>query len=323
MNSSLRERATLALFSTPPTTRALVLLVFVLSILRLVVGRFGYGEYLTVTPYNSIPCIWTFVTAGWIETGFYSFLVNIVVLTFAGRYFEQAWGQREYTKFILIVPTISYFLTFFMQFIEYAINMNTTYLVDQANGLGALLTGFLIAFKQIIPEHSLKVASGAISVRVKHLPSLLLITTTFLFIIRVIHTQFFIILAGAATSWVYLRFYRVQEGIRGDRSEAFAFLSFWPEGLHPILKPISNSLYAIFVKLRIVPNSGDGALPTHSRSGAGGGGAGQGAGAAGLTTEISDAERRRALALKALNQHLSQASATPATSSATATPNQS
>ncbi|KAJ3040014.1 hypothetical protein HDV00_011569 [Rhizophlyctis rosea] len=311
------------LLSIPPVTRVTLLLVPVLSFvsyyqIQLSNGTNNATPIFTVTPSASIPYIWSFITAGWVESNIVSLVTNVVILAFAGIYFEQAWGRREFTKFIFIVPTAAYILVFFFLFLEYAVGLNTSYLYLQANGLGALLTAFLIAFKQIIPEHTLKIASGAVSVRVKHLPSTLLLLITILFIIRLIHVNFFIILSGAVTSWIYLRFYKQQDGnIRGDRSEAFSFVSFWPDFMHPILKPFSSALYAVCIRLKIVPkNPQDGALPTHTRHGA----AAAGTGTAGMSTDISDAERRRALALKALDMHLSQAPSVSSSSSRPSTP---
>jgi hypothetical protein len=34
---------------------------------------------------------------------------------------------------------------------------------------------------------------------------------------------------GLLISWVYCRFFKTQDGVRGDRSETFAFASFFPE----------------------------------------------------------------------------------------------
>jgi hypothetical protein len=47
----------------------------------------------------------------------------------------------------------------------------------------------------------------------------------------VTHTQIELLMAiyGLFISWIYTRFLKVQDGIRGDRSETFSFASFFPE----------------------------------------------------------------------------------------------
>jgi hypothetical protein len=36
---------------------------------------------------------------------------------------------------------------------------------------------------------------------------------------------------GWVIGWVYIRFFKYQDGIQGDRSEAFAIVTFFPEFL--------------------------------------------------------------------------------------------
>lgn len=127
---------------------------------------------------------------------------------------------------------------------------------------------------------------------------------------------------GFLTGWLYLRFYRISdigatesatggEGSRmqGDPSETFAFVSFFPDVFHPILAPICDATYDVLVQLKLCAPFSDSAIETAtenavSRSEGGlpslmnqGGGGGKRA----------EAERRRALALKALDQRLNAA----------------
>jgi hypothetical protein len=44
---------------------------------------------------------------------------------------------------------------------------------------------------------------------------------------------------GWVIGWIYLRFFRVQEGgMRGDRSEAFALVTFFPDFLRYVYKKV-------------------------------------------------------------------------------------
>jgi hypothetical protein len=114
------------------------------------------------------------------------------------------------------------------------------------------------------------------------------------------------------TSWTYLRFYKPAfpdletsqpASLRGDASETFAFAEFFPDPVKPFVSAFSNQIYNILVSLRICTpfsaadvsaSRGD----TFIQRGAPGG-------------ARAEAERRRALALKALDQRLHAATAGP------------
>lgn len=99
--------------------------------------------------------------------------------------------------------------------------------------------------------------------------------------------------------------------MKGDPSETFAFVSFFPDFVHPVLAPVCDATYDVLVQLKLCTPFSDSAIETAtenavSRSegglpslmnqgGAGGGG------------KRAEAERRRALALKALDQRLNAA----------------
>ena len=100
--------------------------------------------------------------------------------------------------------------------------------------------------------------------------------------------------------------------MRGDASETFSFVSFFPEILHPFLAPVSDSVWQIMLALKVCMPFSDEAIDAGIENAAsrsegglpvvnGRGGSGQG--------RRAEAERRRALALKALDQRLSAAAA--------------
>jgi hypothetical protein len=120
-----------------------------------------------------------------------------------------------------------------------------------------------------------------------------------------------------ATSWTYLRFFRLSplmtsatggdgDSIRGDASDTFAFAYFFPEPLHTPLAAVCEKIYVLLVSLRVcTPFSAEDVDVGNEQAMARAEGAG-------LPTMMSsrgsgrreEAERRRALALNALNQRL-------------------
>ena len=183
---------------------------------------------------------------------------------------------------------------------------------------------FLVAFKQLVPEHTVTILKGAVKVRVKHFPSVFLAANTLSGIILGTDTALILAWVGFMTSWTYLRFYKLQPDLstastgnnqlRGDASETFAFAYFWPDAVQPPVAAIADGIYNALVALRVctpfsaedvqVSNEqatarGEGGLPTLLNQG----------GTRHGRNKQEEADRRRAIALKALDQRLNAASA--------------
>jgi hypothetical protein len=197
-----------------------------------------------------------------------------------------------------------------------------------------------VSFKQLVPEHTVAIAKGLIRMRVKHFPAIFLAANTISGIIIGTETAMYLAYFGFMTAWVYLRFFRVSPSLvsaatgdgsvtRGDASETFAFAHFFPEPIHTPVAALSDGVYNACVSLGLcTPFSeqdidagneqasarAEGGLPSimnpGSRGGRGGG-------------TRAEAERRRALALKALDQRLHAAAARGPTTASPAAPSQS
>lgn len=90
---------------------------------------------------------------------------------------------------------------------------------------------------------------------------------------------------GLLTSWLYLRFYQphthhtistVGGGgattiTRGDRSDAFAFETFFPNVLRPVVAVFSAAVYNVFVRCGVCPPVPSAAARLLNESGGGGG----------------------------------------------------
>lgn len=153
-------------------------------------------------------------------------------------------------------------------------------------------------------------------------------------------SPYILIQFGWLVSWAYLRFFKYNEGVewRGDRSETFAFASWFPpfaqcvssllgcpvptehRALNEhnvnrrIVVPLTNFVFDLLVKFRVLPawnstdmEAGMGLLGTSSTNHTVPGGA------------RAEAERRRAMALKALDQRMSASKPATPSMSATAT----
>ncbi|KAI1301155.1 hypothetical protein EDD11_005779 [Mortierella claussenii] len=268
---------------------------------------------VALVPASALYRFWTFATASFFERSIiqagrlelhllFTYAFNLAILLGSGKYLERAWGSREFFKFISITSIGSMIGIYVTCLFEYGISGNDELLYDtQAHGLTAVVAGFLIGFKQLVPDH-LVTLWAIFSVRVKTLPLLFVLFMVFEGLISHTQIQFLMAIYGLFISWIYSRFFRVQDGIRGDRSETFSFASFFPEFLQPPVKVLSNSCFGILVKLNICSPTGYGGSFQYDLENP------QMAGMGHTFTQPgslrAEAERRRALALKALDMRL-------------------
>lgn len=185
--------------------------------------------------------------------------------------------------------------------------------------------------------------------RVKHFPAIFLLANTISGILLGTDTAMLLAWCGFFVSWGYLRFYRISPSLfststgvdvgtgqaslpndstlKGDASDTFSFAAFWPDVVQPPVAALSDVVYNLLITLRLCTpfsaadvdagneqaNAREGGreLPSLLQSGKSG--------------ARGEAERRRQLALRALDQRLNAAQhtrpqATRASESAVVTP---
>ncbi|KAL0635345.1 hypothetical protein Q9L58_005739 [Maublancomyces gigas] len=281
--------------------------------------------FLTVVPALSIVFPWTFVVATFVEQNIFTLFITLATLFYGGKYLERAWGSAEFGKFLLVVSLVPNILTFFIYIAWFALTGNPARSFATVCGGVALQAGFLVAFKQLVPEHTVTLFKGIVKIRVKHFPALFLLVNTLsgpLF-----GTDVAVVLAwlGFLAGWSYLRFYKLSfpdlernqaPSLKGDASETFAIAYFFPDPLHRPVAIISDVVYNTLVAVKIcTPFSAADISAGNSRAEArgdvtlntlfgGGGSRNAGSGAPVPGSARAEAERRRALALKALDMRL-------------------
>jgi hypothetical protein len=181
-----------------------------------------------------------------------------------------------------------------------------------------------VAFSQLVPAHTVTLFRGIISLRVPRFPLLYVGLVSVLSLTPLLPGAApWLALFGLLTSWTYLRFYKTvfpdldssqQASLRGDASETFAFAEFFPAPVKPAVAAFSDQIFNILVAMRIcTPFSpanmsavrGDNLLPRGTPGSA-----------------RAEAERRRAIALRALDQRLHAATGSPAGRPSTQQPSQ-
>ncbi|KAF9940307.1 hypothetical protein BGZ67_007937 [Mortierella alpina] len=257
---------------------------------------------LAMVPVSAPYHFWTLATAAFFERSIIQFAINTAFLLGSGKYLERAWGSREFLKFLAVTSVGSMLGVYLTCLFQYVVRGNESLLYDtQAYGLTCVLAGFLVGFKQLVPEH-LVTLWGVFSVRVKTLPMLFTVFVVIESLLTRSQIQLMMAMYGLFIAWVYSRFFKVQDGVRGDRSETFSFASFFPESAQAPVKAVSNLVFGILVRLRICSPLGFGASFQHDLENP------QMPGMVLPMTQPAslraEAERRRALALKALDMRL-------------------
>jgi len=301
--------------SIPPVTRGFTAATVVSSLFYawlVWTGTTTDAPYLTVVPGSSLFYPWTFVTSVLVETSIFELILSLICVPPSLRYLERVWGSIETLKFIAVSVGFSNIIAFGFNWIEFMFTKNADLFLYgmQYHGQMALQIAILVAFTQLIPEHQVQLF-GVLKARVKSLPMAYLTLSTVLTFLG-FQCPWIIIQFGWFVGWIYLRFYKKNTGDSvggdsyGDRSETFSLVSWFPPFMHYPLGLLGNFVHSVATRLHLIPTSG---ADIES----------------GLYSQVpgsarAEAERRRAMALKALDQRLANTAAPPAGNSQGASP---
>ncbi|KAI0778363.1 DUF1751-domain-containing protein [Trametes elegans] len=294
--------------SIPPATRVITAATVVLSLLYYFLRWSGTEPaampWLVLIPGSSIFYPWTFSTSAFVESTIIELLFTLITIPPSLRYLERLWGAVETAKFVAVTVTVSNIIAFGLNWLEYMVLGSPDFLYGQAyHGQMALQVGVLVAFTQVIPEHQVQLF-GVLKARVKTLPMSYVTFSTVMCIIG-FQCPFIIIQFGWLVSYIWLRFYKKNNGevlsggpAYGDRSETFAFVSWFPPFIHAPITLLANTAHTLATKFHLIPT---GSIDVEA------GGYTQLPGGA-----RAEAERRRAMALKALDQRVASGASSPA-----------
>ncbi|KAH1206563.1 Rhomboid-like protein 19 [Glycine max] len=220
-------------------------------------------NYLALIPARTIPFAWNLITAGYVEQSIYGVVVSTLSLLFIGKLLEPIWGSREFFKFIFVVNLLTSVCLFITAIALYYITRLETYLGIQfsistlnkysfdlntlvecssympLSGFHGVVSGFLVGVKQIIPDQELPF----IKIKTKWLPSITVLLSIAISFWTLEATAYLpTIISGTYISWIYLRYWqrKPETKHRGDLSEDFAFSTFFPEFLRPVIDPIAS-----------------------------------------------------------------------------------
>lgn len=302
----------------PPVTRILLIILISSSFLSFAIRYRGWNgtddiviPYISLVPQLSLMYPWTFLTTTLVENNVFTLGISCVTIFYGGRYLERAWTSAEFAKFLVFTSLIPNALSFAILVLLFAVTGNMNWTLTSVNGTIPLQISFLVAFSQLLPTHTVTLFRGILSLRVPRFPLLHILAVLLLSLTPLLSlASAILVLAGFQTSWTYLRFYKPAfpdlessqpSSLRGDASEAFAFAEFFPDPLKPLVSFLSGQVYNIMVALHLCSpfSAADASASrgdTFTQRGMPG-------------SARAEAERRRALALKALDQRLHAATA--------------
>ncbi|KAI0045222.1 DUF1751-domain-containing protein [Auriscalpium vulgare] len=259
--------------------------------------------YLTLIPGSSLFYPWTLFTSAFVETSIIELIVTLILVPASLKYLERLWGSIETLKFIFVTITISNVIALALNWIEFFVLKNADLFLYgmHYHGQMALQIGILVAFTQLIPEHQVQLF-GVLRARVKTLPMAYVTFSTVMCIIG-FQCPYIVIQFGWLFSWIWLRFYKKNVGdaltggpTYGDRSETFAFIRWFPPFIHTPITLLANTAHTYATQFHLIPTGGSDLEANYSQTPGG---------------TRAEAERRRAMALKALDQRLANSVAPP------------
>ncbi|KAF8403037.1 hypothetical protein HHK36_011132 [Tetracentron sinense] len=201
-------------------------------------------NYLALIPARTIPFAWNLITAGYIEQSVFGAVIGTLGLLFIGKLLEPIWGSREFLKFVFVVNFLTSICVFITAIALYYITRNENYLYTPLSGFHGVLSGFLVGIKQIVPDQELSLFS-LLKIKAKWMPSLMLLMSIAIScFIPESATYLPTLISGTYISWVYLRYLQrnPETSLRGDPSDEFAFSTFFPAFLRPVIDPIAMVL---------------------------------------------------------------------------------
>ncbi|KAH3665768.1 hypothetical protein OGAPHI_003956 [Ogataea philodendri] len=217
---------------------------------------------LQLVPSQSIFYPWTFVTESFVEWSILTYALSVVVLYFGINFLEKHWNVNNESRvfsetvyFIIIVATVTNITTVLIEITVHMLSLSSSELtVPLKNGIFSLIMSFVVVLKQLTPEHNVKVFK-TFSIRLRQLPFIVLSATLFVSIVTRSLKPVVPMFNNFYVSWFYLRYYQIntindllpsnssRSTVRGDASDTFAFIQFFPVAAHRVLKPISRTTY--------------------------------------------------------------------------------
>mmetsp|Transcript_21757 Transcript_21757/g.37101 ORF Transcript_21757/g.37101 Transcript_21757/m.37101 type:complete len:322 (+) Transcript_21757:16-981(+) len=251
------------------------------------------ASYLALVPGRTLPCVWNVISGGLLIINPVELVINVIGLLILARLVEPVYGSKEFLKYLFLVNLMVCTSVFVSIYVAYAITTSGDLLYHQFTGFHGILAALLVAVKQIMPTHEVKLF-GAVKLSVKTLPTLMLVIVCGICVALQRQDFLSFYCTGTYLGWVYLRFFQQQPESEayGDASEQFKFSSFFPSFLEAPIDLLA-SILGFITRLRHDPATQAESTTKALHSGP-----------SLLGSDAADASRRRERGAKALEERL-------------------
>lgn len=204
--------------------------------------------------YWLLSCI-SMLTYPFVEFHWWQVLNDILVVSLCTTLIEPLWGRKELVSFFFVVNVFVAFVTIVHYILLFSIYGDTKYLYDvRMYGLSGYCAAVCVTIKQMLPE-SVLVATSFGKLKNNHVPLCGLLMSYFFYLAGFVDgclTLMF--LYGLVISWFYLRFVQLHpsNGLRGDLSPSFDFVTFFPNVLRPPVTVVANAIHSVFVRINLL-----------------------------------------------------------------------
>lgn len=227
--------------------------------------------YLQLIPRYAIFYPWVMVTAIFAEISILLFVFSAAILYGGSRYLEKFWRADEVIRFIFPVGAATNLTTVLIFIVCNMVRGDAKAMSSPVGGGMLYYVAFLVVFKQLIPEHNIVLFQGLINFRVKHL-TLAVLSVLVLWLAFASRSLYPAVPAVVSflVSFTYLRFFQSflaepvlpittatgspsqTSVVRGDASDTFALVEFFPAVTKPYLAPVFNQVYELNVFLGLL-----------------------------------------------------------------------
>lgn len=207
-----------------------------------------WGDCFRVSPYVLFVAghAWSIVTASFVEIGFLNYVVAMVGLVSLGLIVERELGWKKTAEYLLVVAVIANaVITFTILFWWHVATSSSAEYVNKGGGSAPLVGALAVVVKQLLPETHFQVSlfmlGKSFKVRGANMPHVFAgAAVVYSAIVGVLVGRLLVlflvplkIVLGVVTGWAFLRFFQRRDGRKGDKSDVFAFVTFFPDPLQP------------------------------------------------------------------------------------------
>ncbi|ODQ44940.1 hypothetical protein PICMEDRAFT_35735 [Pichia membranifaciens NRRL Y-2026] len=234
---------------------------------------------LQLVPAHFVFHPWTIWTSAFVETSPFQFISGLIIVYVGMTFLESQWNPKssqqplsealKFTSIIIIISNLVCIVLITLSNLLYGSLSNLN--LPLHYGLYILVLPFATVAKQLTPETNIRVLS-LFKFRLKRLPFILLTLTLVISVIKGNAAPFLPAFVSFFTSWCYLRYFQFSPAInafevlpspvsqagsvntpsRGDPSDTFALVEFFPDLAKPYVKPLFDGIYQLSVLLGLV-----------------------------------------------------------------------